>query len=192
MKLKYIVPDMAQTFGNLEFAGENEVEQQRVNGRFVPVTRSYNLYSDIQRADDIIVVLPAKAGEKRFKYEQKVKLINPKITAEGNSTLIYYHLRMKVEKELVDIFELHPDDMTMLNQIIQKAFRCRETDPNYEKMREFRVFFTSRKTLLNEFNHFEGNMNIFQPAIDITKSALQKEITEIEEKLIEIKTFMQS
>ncbi|HDO8898173.1 TPA: DUF961 family protein, partial [Clostridioides difficile] len=26
MKLKYIVPDMAQTFGNLEFAGENEVE----------------------------------------------------------------------------------------------------------------------------------------------------------------------
>ena len=64
MKLKYIVPDMAQTFGNLEFAGENEVEQQRVNGRFVPMTRSYNLYSDIQRADNIIVVLPAKAGEK--------------------------------------------------------------------------------------------------------------------------------
>ena len=76
MKLKYIVPNMAQTFGNLEFAGENDVEQQRVNGRFVPVTRSYNLYSDIQRAD---------AGEKRFKYEQKVKLVNPKITAEGKN-----------------------------------------------------------------------------------------------------------
>ena len=83
MKLKYIVPDMAQTFGNLEFAGENDVEQQRVNGRFVPVTRSYNLYSDIQRADDIIVVLPASAGEKNFESEEKVKLINPKITAEG-------------------------------------------------------------------------------------------------------------
>ena len=85
MKLKYIVPNMAQTFGNLEFAGENDVEQQRVNGRFVPVTRSYNLYSYIQRADDIIVVLPAKAGEKRFKYEQKVKLVNQKITAEGKN-----------------------------------------------------------------------------------------------------------
>lgn len=83
MKLKYIVPDMAQTFGNLEFAGENEVDQQRVNGRFVPVTRSYNLYSDIQRADDIIVVLPAEAGEKHFQPEQKVKLINPRISAEG-------------------------------------------------------------------------------------------------------------
>ena len=96
---------------------------------------------------------------------------------------------MKVEKELVDIFNLHPNDMTMLNQIIQQAFRCQRTDPNYERMREFRVFFTSRKTLLNEFNHFEGNMNIFQPAIDITKSALRKEITEIEAKLIEIRNF---
>ena len=104
-------------------------------------------------------------------------------------TLVYYHLRMKVEKELVDIFNLHPNDMTMLNQIIQQAFRCQRTDPNYERMREFRVFFTSRKTLLNEFNHFEGNMNIFQPAIDITKSALRKEITEIEAKLIEIRNF---
>lgn len=37
------------------------------------------------------------------------------------------------------------------------------------------MFFTSRKTLLNEFNHFEGNMNIFQPAIDITNEALKKE-----------------
>lgn len=36
-------------------------------------------------------------------------------------------------------------------------------------------FFTSRKTLLNEFNHFEGNMNIFQPAIDITDIALNEE-----------------
>ena len=85
MKLKYIVPEMAKNFGKLEFAGENDVEQQRVNGRFVPVTRSYILYSNIQRADDIILLLPAKAGEKRFKDEQRVKLVNPKITAEGKN-----------------------------------------------------------------------------------------------------------
>lgn len=102
-------------------------------------------------------------------------------------TLVYYHLRMKVEKELVDIFSIHTNDTTMLNQIIQRAFRCQNAAPNYEQMREFRVFFTSRKTLLNEFNHFEGNMNIFQPAIDITKSALQKEIDEIEAKLTEVR-----
>ena len=106
-------------------------------------------------------------------------------------TLIYYHLRMKVEKELVDIFRLHPKDGTMLNQIILQAFNSQNTeDPNYERMREFRVFFTSRKTLLNEFNHFEGNMNIFQPAIDITKASLQKEITQIEATLIEIRNFI--
>lgn len=33
-------------------------------------------------------------------------------------------------------------------------------------------------------------MNIFQPAIDITKASLQKEITEIETKLIEIRNFV--
>ena len=54
MELKYVVPNMEKTFGNLEFAGESKIEQQRVNGRYVPVTRSYNLYSDVQRADDII------------------------------------------------------------------------------------------------------------------------------------------
>ncbi len=49
------------------------------------------------------------------------------------------------------------------------------------------MFFTSRKTLLNEFNHFEGNMNIFQPAIDITETALQKEVADIENELIQLR-----
>ena len=66
MELKFVVPNMEKTFGNLEFAGENEVQQQRINGRMAVVARSYNLYSDIQRADDIVVLLPAKAGDKNF------------------------------------------------------------------------------------------------------------------------------
>ena len=44
---------------------------------------------------------------------------------------------------------------------------------------EKKVFFLSRKTLINEFNHFEGNMNIFQPAIDISDSSLKKEKEDI-------------
>ena len=83
MELRYVIPNMEKTFGNLEFAGENKVEQRRNNGRMTVVSRSFNLYSDVQRADDIIVVLPASAGEKNFESEEKVKLINPKITAEG-------------------------------------------------------------------------------------------------------------
>ena len=59
-------------------------------------------------------------------------------------------------------------------------------------MREYRVFFTSRKTLLNEFNHFEGNMNIFQPAIDISKESLKKEMEAIRNKLEEIRAFVSS
>ena len=102
-------------------------------------------------------------------------------------TLVYYHLRMKVEKELVDTFNIHARDMDILNQIIQRAFP-RDRDKN-EQNRNLRVFFTSRKTLLNEFNHFEGNMNIFQPAIDITQAALQKEIDDIQRKLIEARLF---
>ena len=62
MELKHVIPNMEKTFGNLEFAGENKVEQRRINGRMTVVSRSFNLYSDVQRADDII---------------------NPKITAEG-------------------------------------------------------------------------------------------------------------
>ena len=83
MELKFVIPNMEKTFGNLEYAGENKVEQRRINGRMTAVSRSYNLYSDVQRADDIIVVLPAEAGEKNFQPEQQVKLVNPRIRAEG-------------------------------------------------------------------------------------------------------------
>lgn len=63
MELKFVIPNMEKTFGNLEFAGEDKVVQRRINGRLTVLSRSYNLYSDVQRADDIVVVLPAEAGE---------------------------------------------------------------------------------------------------------------------------------
>ena len=60
---------MEKTFGNLEFAGEDKTEQRRINGRMTVLSRSFNLYSDVQRADDIVVILPAEAGEKHFPKE---------------------------------------------------------------------------------------------------------------------------
>ncbi|MBO0473964.1 hypothetical protein IGL98_001228 [Enterococcus sp. DIV0840] len=83
MELKHIIPNMEKTFGHLEYAGEGTVEQRRINGKPTVLSRSYNLYSTIQRADDIEVILPADAGEKHFEVDDKVKLLNPKITAEG-------------------------------------------------------------------------------------------------------------
>lgn len=101
MELKHVIPNMEKTFGNLEFAGENKEEQRRINGRSTVVSRSFNLYSDIQRADDIVVLLPAEAGEKHFEVEEKVKLINPRITAEG----------YKIANRGFTNYILHADDM---------------------------------------------------------------------------------
>lgn len=83
MELKFVIPNMKETFGNLEYAGEDKVVQRRINGQLTVLSKSYNLYSDVQRADDIVVVLPAEVGEKHFSFEERVKLINPRITAEG-------------------------------------------------------------------------------------------------------------
>lgn len=74
MELKFVIPNMEKTFGNLEFAGEDKTEQRRINGRMAVLSRSFNLYSDVQRADDIVVILPAEAGEKQFDFEEPVKL----------------------------------------------------------------------------------------------------------------------
>ena len=76
--MKYVVPDMAQSFGTLEFAGESEpVFERDKNNRRVLARRSYNLYSDVQKGENVVVEIPVQAGEKHFKYEQKVKLVNP-------------------------------------------------------------------------------------------------------------------
>lgn len=109
----------------------------------------------------------------------------PLLAETLRQTLIYYHLRMLVEKTLVGRFDLPTNGEETLAQIINKAFpmrACADVEEN-KKRKENRVFFTSRKTLVNEFNHFEGNMNIFQPAIDISKQALDKEVRTIKERL---------
>lgn len=109
----------------------------------------------------------------------------PLLTDTLNQSLIYYYLRMTVERKLMDVFHItvRAGQILMLNQIIQRAFRSNPTDTDFEVKRAHRVFFASRKTLLNEFNHFEGNINIFQPAIDITATRLKKEIDDIRNRL---------
>ncbi|HCW54795.1 MAG TPA: hypothetical protein DG753_13900, partial [Clostridium sp.] len=100
-------------------------------------------------------------------------------------TLSYLFLRLSVEVKLCSLKgnkvlnEINEEKQIQgdtysgktIQQIIDGVFDRRDQT----KVKE-RVFFTSRKTLLNEFNHFEGNINIFQPAIDITDKALEEEI----------------
>lgn len=101
MELKFVIPNMKETFGNLEFAGEDKSEQRRINGQMTVLSRSFNLYSNVQRADDIVVILPAEAGEKNFDFEDDVKLISPRITAEG----------YKIGTHGFTNYILHADDM---------------------------------------------------------------------------------
>lgn len=100
-----------------------------------------------------------------------------------NRTLIhsftYLFLRLLIEKKLVLKYNIDTESKSgarQLGQIISKAFP--ENSKNSDDIKN-RVFLTTKKTLLNEFNHFEGNMSIFQPAIDITDHMLEKEKTDI-------------
>lgn len=89
-------------------------------------------------------------------------------------SLSYLYLRLLVERKLVTKFGINTKKYDNLGSIILQAYNGNDKT-NVTK----RVFLISKKTLLNEFNHFEGNMSIFQPAIDISDYTLQKEKKDI-------------
>lgn len=90
-------------------------------------------------------------------------------------SFVYLFLRLMVEKNLVEKFGIDTTHNEQLGQIISAAY---PDEDNVEQIRN-RIRLTSKKTLINEFNHFEGNLSIFQPAIDITDQALGKERTDL-------------
>ena len=94
------------------------------------------------------------------------------------NNLTYLYLRLKTEKALVDKYSIDTAEYDQLSSIINQSFKDKTI-----KNSRMRIFFYSKKTLLNEFNHFEGNINIFQPAIDISENILIKERNEILDKL---------
>lgn len=90
-------------------------------------------------------------------------------------SFVYLFLRLMVEKNLVEKFGVDTTRYKQLGQIISAAY---PSENDVEQIRN-RIRLTSKKTLINEFNHFEGNLSIFQPAIDITDQALGKERTDL-------------
>jgi ABC-type lipoprotein export system ATPase subunit/uncharacterized protein YaiL (DUF2058 family) len=102
----------------------------------------------------------------------------PLLSKTLHHTFTYLYLRLAVEKKLVDKYGINTKKCELLTEIISKAFNS-----SSESDVQNRVFFLSRKTLLNEFNHFEMDLNIFQPAIDISNQALFKERDEIVARL---------
>lgn len=90
-------------------------------------------------------------------------------------SFVYLFLRLMVEKNLVEKYNVDTNRYEQLGQIISAAY----PDENDVAQIRNRIRLTSKKTLINEFNHFEGNLSIFQPAIDITDQALGKERTDL-------------
>ena len=103
-----------------------------------------------------------------------ITIVNTKIYPTLNKTLqhsfTYLLLRLFVEQTLVKKYDIDTTKYNKLGSIIDKAF----PKSDVKNMRK-RIRLTSKKTLINEFNHFEGNLSIFQPAIDITDRALSEE-----------------
>ena len=64
----------------------------------------------------------------------------------------YLFLRLMVEKALVQKFNINTNEKKKLGQIISAAYP-KEDDITQIKNR---IRLTSKKTLINEFNHFRG------------------------------------
>jgi hypothetical protein len=85
--LKFVVPKMDETFGTLLF-GSEEVTAATTSGfgsRMKVTSRTYHLYSSIQRADDITVTLTGNTGAHPFNQMDKVKLVNPNLQVNGET-----------------------------------------------------------------------------------------------------------
>ncbi|MFI3226290.1 MAG: hypothetical protein R3Y09_02660 [Clostridia bacterium] len=127
----------------------------------------YLLKSYKVSAEDILSVNFEKVN---LVDETKYPLLNKTLRHTGE----YLFLRLLVEKSLVEKYGIDTMKYKQLGQIISQAF----PNDNIEHIKN-RIRLTAKKTLMNEFNHFEGNLSIFQPAIDITDRVLEKEKEDI-------------
>lgn len=113
------------------------------------------------------------------KNVDEICLLNTEVFPLLDRTLrhsfVYLFLRLAVEKKLVEKFAIDTAHNEQLGKIISAAY---PNENDIEQIRN-RIRLTSKKTLINEFNHFEGNLSIFQPAIDITDKTLGRERTDL-------------
>jgi len=104
-------------------------------------------------------------------------------------SVCYLFLRLKVDRCLTRQFKIRTKGRKLLlTNILNESLVDDKVFDEKEKMiiRLAKAKLASKKTLLNEFNHFEGNLSIFQPAIDISDDILNNEILEINEILVSV------
>ncbi|MEH6872067.1 YdcP family protein [Bacillus safensis] len=88
MELKFIVPNITETFGEIKFMGLNRdrfVFDRVANKRTDQLeSRTYNLGSSCQ-GGQIEVTLPAAVELKEFDFMSDVELVNPVIQAQARA-----------------------------------------------------------------------------------------------------------
>ena len=118
--------------------------------------------------DDIIVI----------KIPKDQSIVDPIQYPLLNKTLIktisFLRCRLLVEKRLIKKYNI-PKRQDTTDKIIRAAYSGKT---EAEKKKRTRLMV--KKTLINEFNHFEGSLSIFQPAIDISDQMLKRETDDID------------
>lgn len=173
----------AKIIGNDDVYEEtmNLMHGSRENASSVDVAKCYGaLFGDkesnifktheVVTTDDIIDI--QLAGSTEIINVKKYPLLNKALI----NAIEYLKIRLLVERKLVEQFCISRRAETT-NKIILAAYP-RNGGINSTKNR---IILMAKKTLLNEFNHYEGNLSIFQPAIDISDQTLKKEKNEIED-----------
>ena len=165
----------AQITNKVEIKNALTILMHGYNNEKVNITKIYNDLFETDIFSEGYIISAINISE--YKIDDLI-IINHENYPILNKTLVhsltYLFLRLNVEKKLVEKYSINTKKYQMLNSIINKAFNADEPASV-----ENRIFLLSRKTLLNEFNHFEVDMNIFQPAIDITNTTLKKEKDDI-------------
>ena len=93
----------------------------------------------------------------------------------------FMYLRMYAEKVLCSKFGIDGSDMLFGNICSKAMEKARTMYPSRsEEIMEWKAGLMSKKALVNDFNHFEGSLSIFFPAIDVSDEVLQRESDSIE------------
>lgn len=85
MELKFVAPNIDKTFGHLFFGSlKRELSEGDRDHRKV-VSRTYELFSDLQKDDNIEITIPAAKGEigDAIAVDSPVTIVNPRIATVG-------------------------------------------------------------------------------------------------------------
>ena len=164
-----------------EFADISDCYKQIFNGCGYSPSMSCKLNSK-----DIISRCSNWNWNKEILCSPKLRLLDHTL----RHTMGYLYLRIKAEEVICRKFNIQTTSADKDNKLLFGKLLSMMVDKGEKKypaekenIKTWKIQMMAMKTLVNEFNHFEGNLSIFQPAIDISDETLERERRSIEEIL---------